>query len=204
MARKLIVGCRNLYKGRAVAREGLLTWFYELRDYLSRLNICLQTYCDSGLPCDSRYVYANKANKEIRHRSEQAGETVTKTPTCNRRTRNPVGQSHVIPTRVHMPAVTQSAEDLAVFKGKVPYAFATYVWRCRGRRLIVGTCEWPQVPRLQPVGSCQIPTVLSWSVHGDDREPCHKGRGIDTIGLDSLAAAIKAAKLITNSAFWPK
>ena len=80
--------------------------FYELRDYLSRSNTCLQTYCDLGLPCDSRYVYASKTNKEIRRRSEQAGETVTETPTRNRRTRNPIGSGHVIPTGIRVPATT--------------------------------------------------------------------------------------------------
>lgn len=105
-ARKLVVGCRNLFKGCAVAREGLLMQFCELRDYLSRSNTCLQTYCDSGLPCDRSYVYAHKANKEIRRKSEQAGETVTETPTRNRRIRNPIGPGHVIPTGIRVPVVT--------------------------------------------------------------------------------------------------
>ena len=64
--------------------------------------------------------------------------------------------------------------------------------------LIVGTCERPQVPRLQPIGSCQIPTVPNRSVHGDDYKSRHKSRGIDTTGLDSLTAAIRAANLVTH------
>lgn len=79
--------------------------FYELRDYLSRPNTCLQTYYDSGLPCDSIYVYTSKANKEIRHKSEQASEAITETLARSRRTRNPIGLGHVIPTGVRVPAV---------------------------------------------------------------------------------------------------
>ena len=105
-ARKLVVGCRNLFKGCAVAQERLLTRFCELRDYLSRSNTCLQTYCHSSLPCDRRYVYAHKANKEIGCRSEKVGETVIGTPTRNKRTRNPAAPSHVIPTGVRVPTVT--------------------------------------------------------------------------------------------------
>ena len=69
MASKLVVGCGNLFKGCAVAQEGLLMQFYELGDYLNRSNTCLQTYCDSGLPCNRGYVYSGKVNKEIGHRS---------------------------------------------------------------------------------------------------------------------------------------
>ena len=104
--RKLAVGCKNLLEGCIVAREGLLTRFCEIKDYLSRSNTCLQTYCDSGLLCDRRYVYARKENKEIKHRSEQASETVNKTPSRNRRTRNPIVLGHVIPTSIRVPAMT--------------------------------------------------------------------------------------------------
>lgn len=147
----------------------------------------------------SRYVYASEENKEIERRSEQASETVTKTPACNRRARNPAGQGHVIPTSIRMPAATWSVEGLAIFKGKVPCVFATYVRRCQGRRLIARICKWTEVPGLQPVGSCQIPVVPSWSVHGDDYQPCHESRSVDTAGLDSLAAAIGAIELTADS-----
>ena len=80
--------------------------FYELRDYLSIPNTCLQAYCDSGLPFESRYVYASKANKEIGRRSKQAGERVTETSTRIRRTRNPIGLGHVIPNGIRMPTAT--------------------------------------------------------------------------------------------------
>ena len=89
MARKLALSYNSLYKGCAVAWEGLLTWFCESRDYMNGANTSLWIHYDSCLQNHERHVYTHKADKEIRRRSEQTSETVTEPPTHSRRIRNP-------------------------------------------------------------------------------------------------------------------